>query len=59
MGECMVELSARELLRQAPSFNWVFGGDAPHRPDGCVAQGWSVAEVLRAYGRLREARAAT
>src|SRR5215470_11891355 len=24
-------------------------GDAPHRPCGCVAQAWSVAEVLRAY----------
>lgn len=27
----------------------VFDGDAPHRPDGCVLQSWSVAEVLRAY----------
>lgn len=26
----------------------VFDGDAPHRPDGCVAQAWSVAELLRA-----------
>ena len=24
-------------------------GDAPHRPCGCIAQAWSVAEVLRAY----------
>jgi len=24
-------------------------GDAPHRPCGCVAQAWSVAEILRAY----------
>jgi predicted glycogen debranching enzyme len=24
-------------------------GDAPHRPRGCIAQAWSVAEVLRAY----------
>jgi len=24
-------------------------GDAPHRPCGCVAQAWSVAEVLRTY----------
>ena len=28
MGECMVELSAREPLRQAPSFTRGFGGDA-------------------------------
>ncbi len=27
----------------------VFDGDAPHRPDGCILQAWSVAEVLRAY----------
>ena len=26
----------------------IFDGDAPHRPCGCVAQAWSVAEVLRA-----------
>lgn len=26
----------------------VFDGDAPHRPAGCFAQAWSVAEVLRA-----------
>jgi glycogen debranching enzyme len=27
----------------------IFEGDAPHRSCGCVAQAWSVAEVLRAY----------
>jgi predicted glycogen debranching enzyme len=27
----------------------VFDGDAPHHPAGCVAQAWSVGEVLRAY----------
>jgi glycogen debranching enzyme len=26
----------------------VFDGDAPHRPGGCMAQAWSVAELLRA-----------
>jgi predicted glycogen debranching enzyme len=26
----------------------VFDGDSPHRPGGCIAQAWSVAEVLRA-----------
>jgi predicted glycogen debranching enzyme len=25
----------------------IFDGDPPHRPDGCVAQAWSVAETLR------------
>jgi glycogen debranching enzyme len=27
----------------------IFEGDAPHRPVGCIAQAWSVAEILRAY----------
>jgi predicted glycogen debranching enzyme len=27
----------------------VFDGDAPHRPGGCIAQAWSVAEILRAH----------
>jgi predicted glycogen debranching enzyme len=27
----------------------IFDGDAPHRPVGCIAQAWSVAEILRAY----------
>lgn len=26
----------------------VFDGDSPHRPDGCIAQAWSISEVLRA-----------
>jgi predicted glycogen debranching enzyme len=26
----------------------IFDGDAPHRPRGCFAQAWSVAEILRA-----------
>ncbi len=31
------------------SINEVFDGDPPHRPLGCIAQAWSVAEVLRIY----------
>ena len=34
-----------EGLGQIPE---VFDGDAPRRPGGCLAQGWSVAEPLRA-----------
>jgi len=26
----------------------IFDGDAPHAPRGCVAQAWSVGELLRA-----------
>lgn len=27
----------------------IFDGEWPHRPDGCISQAWSVAEILRAY----------
>jgi len=30
----------------------VFDGAAPHRPRGCPAQAWSVAEMLRAWGKV-------
>ena len=31
------------------SISEIFDGDAPHRPRGCIAQAWSVAELLRAH----------
>jgi glycogen debranching enzyme len=37
--------AAEEGLGQIPE---VFDGDAPQRPGGCIAQAWSVAELLRA-----------
>jgi glycogen debranching enzyme len=33
----------------------IFDGDPPHTPRGCVAQAWSVAEVLRAWRELQQA----
>jgi predicted glycogen debranching enzyme len=27
----------------------IFNGDAPHKPKGCIAQAWSVAELIIAY----------
>jgi predicted glycogen debranching enzyme len=30
----------------------IFDGDAPFRPDGCIAQAWSVGETLRAWHEL-------
>jgi predicted glycogen debranching enzyme len=41
----------RAHLREAGlgQISEVFDGDAPHRPGGCFAQAWSVAEVLRTY----------
>ncbi|HEX4595714.1 MAG TPA: amylo-alpha-1,6-glucosidase [Bryobacteraceae bacterium] len=41
----------RDHLRQTGlgQISEVFDGDAPHHPGGCIAQAWSVAEVLRTY----------
>ncbi len=33
----------------------IFDGDAPHRPNGCMAQAWTVAEVLRAWFAIDQA----
>ncbi len=32
----------------------IFDGDPPHLPNGCIAQAWSVAELLRLYLLLRK-----
>ncbi|HEV7905141.1 MAG TPA: amylo-alpha-1,6-glucosidase [Pyrinomonadaceae bacterium] len=41
--------SFREHLREAGAgqISEIFDGDAPHTPRGCIAQAWSVAELLR------------
>jgi predicted glycogen debranching enzyme len=41
-------LQAQLLDRGVGQINEIFEGDAPHRPVGCIAQAWSVAELLRA-----------
>lgn len=55
--ECKAK--ARELLRPLAELDAtgidtipeLFDGDEPHKPRGCISQAWSVAEVLRAWGR--------
>ena len=37
------------------SISEIFDGDPPHRPDGCIAQAWSVAESLRLLRTLQQA----
>jgi glycogen debranching enzyme len=32
----------------------IFNGNAPIQPKGCIAQAWSVAEVLRAWRILED-----
>jgi predicted glycogen debranching enzyme len=36
------------------SVSEVFDGDAPHRPGGCTAQAWSIAELIRLFMLLQE-----
>jgi predicted glycogen debranching enzyme len=38
------------------SLSEVFSGDFPHQPDGCVAQAWSVAELIRLIYLLNQPR---
>ncbi len=38
------------------SLSEIFDGDPPSRPRGCIAQAWTVAEILRAWTILEEAR---
>jgi predicted glycogen debranching enzyme len=40
-------LQAHLLDRGVGQIDEIFEGDAPHRPVGCIAQAWSVAELLR------------
>jgi len=50
-ASCMLEVFKAHLARESciGSISEVFDGDAPHRSGGCVAQAWSVAELLRCY----------
>jgi glycogen debranching enzyme len=34
------------------SLSEIFDGDPPHTPRGCIAQAWTVAEVLRVWKEL-------
>jgi glycogen debranching enzyme len=52
--ECALNLISPLLSKQVfeaglGSISEVFDGEPPHKPRGCIAQAWSVAEPLRAY----------
>jgi len=51
-----IEPLLRHLTEDAciGSISEIFDGDYPHRPKGCIAQAWSVAELLRCYKMLRK-----
>ncbi len=36
------------------SVSEIFDGDAPHTPRGCIAQAWSVAELIRVYRLIND-----
>jgi len=58
---CLEALSGHLTEAGIGHISEIFDGDPPHRPRGCFAQAWSVAEVLRAaveYGAGRRARKA-
>ena len=38
------------------SISEIFDGDEPHKPKGCFAQAWSVAELIRAYQLINSHR---
>jgi glycogen debranching enzyme len=38
------------------SVSEIFDGDPPHNPKGCIAQAWSVAELIRAYQLINSHR---
>jgi len=44
----LAELSRYIQDRGVGQLPEIFDGDAPHRPGGCIAQAWTVAELLRA-----------
>jgi predicted glycogen debranching enzyme len=47
--ELLAPMSHHLLDAGVGSLSEVFDGDAPMRPRGCIAQAWTVAEVLRAW----------
>jgi len=55
-----LEPIARHLgIHGLGSISEIFDGDAPFTPRGCIAQAWSVAEILRAWTAVAAARKAT
>jgi glycogen debranching enzyme len=50
LGPLIQELAAHGV----GSLSEIFDGDPPHTPRGCIAQAWSVAEVLRASKEAME-----
>ena len=55
IARSFLEPMARHLTAAGiGSLSEIFDGDAPTTPRGCIAQAWTVAEVLRAWQTLTE-----
>jgi glycogen debranching enzyme len=51
----MLEASLQNLTDHGlGSISEIFEGDHPHIPRGCIAQAWSVAELLRVWKLLED-----
>jgi glycogen debranching enzyme len=48
-GEWLASLKTHLSEAGLGQISEIFDGDPPHRPGGCIAQAWSVGEILRAY----------
>jgi predicted glycogen debranching enzyme len=44
---CLKALQEHLFIHGIGSIAEIFSGDYPHKPNGCISQAWSIAEVLR------------
>ena len=51
--------SERLTTNAVGSIGEIFDAEAPYTPRGCVAQAWSVAEVLRSYVKIAKLKKKT
>ncbi|HEX3035549.1 MAG TPA: amylo-alpha-1,6-glucosidase [Thermodesulfobacteriota bacterium] len=52
--EFLEPMSQHLLVHGVGSLSEIFDGDAPFTPRGCIAQAWTVAEVIRAWVEMRK-----
>jgi glycogen debranching enzyme len=50
----LLPLQGHLLEAGVGSISEIFDGDPPYAPDGCIAQAWSVAEVLRVWQMINK-----
>jgi predicted glycogen debranching enzyme len=54
---CFLEPLGRQIYASGlGTLSEIFDGDAPFTPRGCIAQAWTVAEVLRAWKQIKEGK---